>query len=187
MGFIAAQPNIAMKLFLTVPAALLMLVSLAQAQSPLLQVYTDEYSYLSGDICYMTIKLDTYGRLSQGEVSVELTDRNGALADGVIFHTSVPEKFVQNSGRKETVMEVINEGVQYNSPEKTIYRTVDFRIPADLEPGIYNVGVMFFAPEGRLSAGSRIEVASGDGSGMGIVLAIYIFLIIYTVYTLRRG
>jgi hypothetical protein len=167
-------------------AALLVMAAAASAQQPSMHVYSDRYSYFSGENCLLTIKVDTFGLIDRAEVGIELATESGRTVDGVIFRMDVPDVEVVNRGLKETSIELYGEGPAYMAPEKTIYRTVSFRVAEGLPSGIYKFNVMLSSPSGGLLSSSAVEITGRPGTGEGLVLVMYIFLMLYTIYILVR-
>ncbi|MFH0832729.1 MAG: hypothetical protein V1900_03360 [Candidatus Aenigmatarchaeota archaeon] len=153
----------------------LFLVSFAIAKVPELNVFTDRGLYQSGESGTIFVELKTFGLISNAEMEVVVLSPENAIVDGAILQTEIPEKTSISKGM-QTEQILVEEGFGYLQEEKSITRTVNFKIPYNVPIGDYKVNARVVSGDILLEKSTTISVL-GAGAADAIIL-IYTMIII---------
>jgi hypothetical protein len=154
-------------------------------QFPTMELLTNKESYSAGDSGFVVLRLDTYGMMDSADIEIEILSPSGKLVEGDILYTDIPEETVLNPETKQTVQVVYEESVEYFGPEKTIIRMVEFEIPMDVLTGDYMITGMASGGGSVLEQQKTVHI-TGPGGFMDYIFLVYIAMLVYSLYLLRR-
>jgi hypothetical protein len=161
--------------------------AMAEAEVPSLHIMPSKASYEAGERGFAVLVIETYGKISQAEVELELLSSTGALKGGDVISTDIPGKDAGDTLPEKAVTQswFYSEGVEYFAPEKTVYRVFPFDIPIDAQTGNYTLVGRVSGDGVSLREESRIRV-EGPGGLVNLLFVGYIAVLLYSVYLLRR-
>jgi hypothetical protein len=147
--------------------------SVAMAQEPKLNIYTDRSVYQSGESGIIFMELNTYGLIKDAEIEVVILSPENIIINGVIIYTEIPEKIIINKDIWQTEQIILREGLEFLHEEKTIMRSIDFTIPEAAPTGDYRIIAKATYIGGVLEQTGVIAII-----GQGVVDAIIVIYII---------
>ena len=151
-----------------------------------MEIYTDKNTYLSGQRGTITIEIQTFGRISEAEIELEILSPGGKPIFGDIIYTKIPSEIVLNENTEQTIQTLYQETIDFMGPEKTATKSIDFEIPIDATEGIYTLYMRMTSPGLTLDKTKYIFI-SGGGQVVDIVIIIYILILIFSLYLVWRG
>jgi hypothetical protein len=160
--------------------------TLTTPDEPALEIFTNKKSYHAGDSGFAVLRLDTYGKLDSAEIQIEILSPGGKLVEGDILYTKIPKGTIVNPDTKQTVQVLYDESIYYFGPEKTIYRTVDFEVPMDIPTGDYIISGQVTGAGVVLHEKTGVHI-SGPGGFLNYIFLLYIVVLLYSLYLLRRS
>ncbi len=158
---------------------------MSSGQFPTMELLTNKESYGAGDHGFVVLRLDTYGLMDSADIEVEILSPSGKLVEGDILYTDIPKETVMNPETKQTVQVVYEESVEYFGPEKTIIRMVEFEIPMDVLTGDYTITGMASGGGSVLKQQKTVHI-TGPGGFVDYIFLVYIAMLVYSLYLLRR-
>lgn len=152
---------------------------------PSLEVITSKFYYMAGDEGFVVLRLDTYGKMENADIEVEVLSPSGKLVEGEMMYTKIPKEVIVNPNTMQTAQVLYDESIHYFGAERTAFRIIEFEVPMDILSGDYTI-------TGRASGGGIVledEVIvhmEGPGGFVNIIFVVYIVILAYSVYLLRR-
>ena len=152
---------------------------------PSLEVITNKFYYLAGDEGFVVLRLDTYGKMGNADIEVEVLSPSGKLVEGEMMYTKIPKEVIVNPNTMQTAQVLYDESIHYFGAERTAFRIIEFEIPMDILSGDYTI-------TGRARGGGivledeAIVHMEGPGGFLNIIFVVYIVILAYSVYLLRR-
>jgi hypothetical protein len=176
-------------------AVLLLMASAAAASAqetlkghevPTLHIFTDRGFYEGGERGYVVLVIDTYGQVERAGIEVEVLSESGAVVEGDLLYTNIPQAVIVNPQTKQTMQKMYEESITYFGPQVTVYRFVEFEVPLDAKTGDYTITGRVFSSEIALEEETMIHV-TGPGGFMDIIFLLYIAVLLVSFYLLRRN
>jgi hypothetical protein len=152
---------------------------------PALEVITNKNNYAAGDVGFVVLRLDTYGKMGSADIEVEVLSPSGKLVEGDMMYTKIPKEVIVNPNSMQTAQILYDESIQYFSDGRTAFRIIEFEVPMDIMSGEYTI-------TGRASGGGivledeAVVHMEGPGGFLNIIFVVYIVILAYSVYLLRR-
>jgi len=159
---------------------------LTRPDQPALEIFTNKHSYLAGESGFVVLRLDTYGKIDSAEIEIEVLSESGKLVEGDILYTKIPARTIVNPETKQTVQFLYDESIHYFGPEKSIFRIIEFEIPMDIPTGDYAIAGRVTAGDMVLKGQTSVQIA-GPGGFLDYIFLVYIAVLIYSLYLLRRN
>ena len=160
-------------------------ITTSEEGEPVLEVITNKFYYAAGDVGFVVLRLDTYGKMDNADIEIEILSPSGKLVEGDMMYTKIPKEVIVNPNTMQTAQILYDESIQYFGDERTAFRIIEFEIPMDIMSGEYTV-------TGRASGGGivledeAIVHMEGPGGFLNIIFVVYIVILAYSVYLLRR-
>ncbi len=166
--------------------ALLLLLSMpVLAQQPSMEIITNKNTYLSGESGTITVRIESFGRISEAEIELEIISPGGVPIFGDIIYTKIPSEIVLNENTEQTVQTLYRDNIDFMGPEKTVERNVEFEIPIDVTEGVYTLYAKLTTP-GMVLEDSKFLFISGGGEAVDVVIIIYILILTFSLYLVWR-
>lgn len=152
---------------------------------PTLELITNKQYYRAGDEGFVVLRLDTYGKMESADIEVEVLSPGGKLVEGEMMYTRIPKEVILNPNTMQTAQVLYDESIHYFGAEKTAFRIIEFEVPMDILSGDYTI-------TGRAGGGGIVLTdeatvhMEGPGGFLNIIFVVYIVILAYSVYLLRR-
>ncbi len=152
---------------------------------PALEVITNKLYYAAGDVGFVVLRLDTYGKMGSADMEVEILSPSGRMVGGDMLYTKIPKEVIVNPNTMQTAQVLYDESIEYFGDERTAFRIIEFEIPMDIMSGDYTI-------TGRASGGGivledeAVVHMEGPGGFLNMIFVVYIVILAYSVYLLRR-
>ncbi len=173
-------------LFLSVPIFADELTILKDMKGSRIEIYTDKESYVSGERGTIIIEVETFGKMEQAEIEIEILSPGGKLVYGDLLYTQIPRKTVLNPYTEQTEQVIYHEDIGYMGPGKIVRRIVDFEVPIDAVKGTYTLNVKLRSPDITFGKSESLYI-SGGGEAIDVIILIYIVILIFSLYLVWRG
>ncbi|MBN2331249.1 MAG: hypothetical protein JXC85_05540 [Candidatus Aenigmarchaeota archaeon] len=160
-------------------------ITAPEGGEPSLEVITNKFYYLAGEEGFVVLRLDTYGKMGTADIEVEILSPSGKLVDGGMMYTRIPKEVIVNPNTMQTAQILYDESIKYFGDEKTAFRIIEFEVPMDILSGDYTI-------TGRAAGGGIVlhDEATvhmeGPGGFLNVIFVVYILILVYSVYLLRR-
>lgn len=170
--------------FLTLALILIFSVTVF-AQEPSVVISTDKNTYLSGEMGTISIEIETFGRMSEAEIELEIFSPGGVPIFGDIVYTKIPSEIVLNENTEQTIQALYRETIDFMGPEKSVVRNVNFEVPIDATEGIYTLYMKLTSPGLTLERNKYLFIVGG-GEVVDFVIIIYIVILVFSLYLVWR-
>jgi hypothetical protein len=172
--------------FQTLTIILFLLLSVSVfAQQPSMEIYTEKNTYLSGERGTINIRIDTFGRMSEAEIELEILSPGEKPIFGDIVYTKIPSEIILNENTEQTVQTLYQESIDFMGPEKTVIKSIGFEVPIDATEGIYTLYAKLTSP-GMTLEKTKFLFISGGGEIIDVVILFYIVILIFSLYLVWR-
>ncbi|MFH1473839.1 MAG: hypothetical protein ABIE55_02995 [Candidatus Aenigmatarchaeota archaeon] len=156
------------------------------AQEPTMEIYTDRSTYLAGEIGTIRIEIESFGRISEAEIELEILSPGGVPIFGDIIYTKIPSEIVLNENTGQTVQTLYKDTIDFMGPEKSVVKNINFEVPINAEEGVYTLFMRLTSPGLTLHKANYLFI-SGGGEIVDVVIIIYIIILIFSLYLVWRG
>jgi len=171
--------------FLAIPVVADELVILSETK-PKLEIYTDKESYHAGERGVITTEIETFGKIQEAEIEIEILSPEGKLVYGYLLYTEIPKETILNPYSDQTIQILYHEDIGYMSPGRIVRRDIVFEVPIDAITGTYTINTKLRSPDITLGK-SKFLYISGSGEVIDIIILIYIVILIFSLYLAWRG
>lgn len=159
--------------------------TLSRSDTPVLEAYANKDSFEAGEHGFVIVVLETYGKMESALIEVEVLSPSGKFTEGDILYTKIPQESVFNEQTSQTAQIIYSESVEYFTPQKTIFRLVDFDVPINAKTGDYKIAVRVTGADVSLVEEDVIGI-SGPGGFLDIIFLAYIVVLAISLFYLLR-
>lgn len=153
---------------------------------PALLLYTNKPAYSAGESGFLILILETYGKMDSAEMEIGVLSPRGVMVEGYLIYTDIPKTVVVDRFSQQTEQVVYNESVPFFGRERTIYRVIDFEVPLDVLTGEYRISGLVTGSGFTLREEVPVHF-SGPGGFLDVIFLVYIAVLLFSLYLLRRS